>query len=294
MNANKGGRGHKTALKKVLQLLSEGYTNTEVMKALNISERRFYFLKRKLSLAKLLSPRILPKNKGYSPEGGYSTDRYRSVGANLERWRLHRIQVRVPVLEWFQAWDTLGGVRVRFGSTVYFKFLNLAGCTVCAYKHVLVCYLPRFRGLSVSECNDFMFSFLIKLLPVLENVLKCKLVRPDSISEVEVIKREYALEGALNAEVHVKRHDKVYVRDELGRLRYLVDRSPGIPEFEAVNAKFSGEDAKKFEDFYKDLLRNRWFLLQKGVVDIGDTVKAQAYVLEQIVKLLKSKGLLGP
>ena len=292
MNANKGGRGHKTALEKVLQLLSEGYTNSEIIQALNISKRRFYFLKRKLSLAKVFAPGISPENKGFTLQGGYRTEGLGSVGARLERWRLHRVQVRVPVLGWGQAWEALGGVRVQFGNTVYFKFSNLAGCTVSAYKKVLVCYLPRFRGLTVQECDNYLFSFIIKLLPILENVLKCKLVRPGSIGEVEVIKREYALEGALNAEIHVKRHDKVYVRDDLGRLRYLVDRSPGIPEFEAVNARLSNIDAEKFQVFYQDLLKNRWFLLQKGVIDIGDTVKELALVQARIVQVLKDRGLI--
>ena len=292
----RGGRGKDFAIKEVSRLLSEGLGRDSICKRLLFSKSRFYQIKKKLSLLGLLDSVKVDKNKlltGVCTGGGEVCSPNKNEISGGEFWRLHRGQIKVRV----EKWDDFGGLKGRwccFGykNSVKYCDVRVDGVVVRCFGKVVDVYAPAFFGLSVEECDRRFFSWLLRFMEGLGTRLGCVFTKSEGLLGLLVVRREYALVGALNSKAHIKRNELLRVFDEAGRLRYLIDRSLGVPEFEAVEPKLSQGDARLFESFYLDVAKGRWFLLQKGVGEVAETVKGVVLAQQGIIKVLRDKGLL--
>lgn len=296
-----GGRGNDKVRKEVLRMLKEGYSRDGICKALSVSISRFYFIRKKLRKLGFLDLTFWPKEKGLND---VKAESQKSQTITREEWRLHRVQVRFEVSRWLLDWGKLRGKWVvsGFGGRSRCCVVSVGNVRIKVYRRVLDVYLPEFRGVSVLECENCMRGFLINLIPILEDKLGVLLRVPDDVMSFGVKfirKREFALEGALNSVRHMRMNERIFVRDVNGELRYVVDKSLGVPEFEAVHPRLSKGDAGLFEDFYRDVLEGKYELHKKGLVDIARASELVKKVLEDntksvamVVKVLKDRGLL--
>lgn len=281
-----GGRGNDKVRKEVLRMLKEGYDRDGVCKALSMSISRFYFVRKKLRELGFLDLTFWPKEKGLNEV--YTGVKYHGV---FEDVRLHRVQLRIRVRRWVLSFERLKGLWRNFGVGGSARYCSLSVPSkmgvvrVKAFKRVLDVYLPAFWGQNRLECKMRMMSFLNGFIPQLESFVGV-------ITEsCDVVKREFAKVGALNAVEHVKRKERLFVRDVNGELRYVVDKSLGVPEFEAVHPVLSDNDFGKFERFYLAVLGGRWDEVDKVVPMLIKSLPLVGKRLEKVVRRLKDYGI---
>lgn len=288
----RGGRGNKTTLWTVLKYLNEGYPRSYILKSLNISIRRFYKIRKKLIEKGFLYSTGYPTNKGKEKGSqviytGSDIEGSVSDGTFI---RLHRIQIRVPII---RRWGNFTkGKLVFFGrdGTSSYRVVKINEATIKIFKTSLTIYLPAFFASTQKEADEKMLKWFFEWVPIAEEQLYLSMRKTNGITPWEISKREYAKVGAKNAQIHVARGDLIHIKDEYGALRYVVDQSQG-PEFEAVHPEHSHQDFRKFEIFYNDVRAGRYAALKDGVADLGETVVHLTKTTAAVVKLLQERGM---
>ncbi len=288
-----GGRGKKTTLWKVLEMLVLGYERDKIRAALSISMKRFYFLRKKLIETGYLDGTGHPTGKKGVNEvyTGSNVGGYVSSGKLVPKFvRLHRVQVKVPVFRWWKKSE--GKCLVQWGNARYWQE-HVAGARVRIFDKCLDVYLPVFWGDTVEDCDQKMLKWFIDWVCVAQELLGCKCAKDEGVTDWVITKREYAFVGAQNARQHVKNREVIKVIDERGSLRYVVDQSLGVPEFEAVNPSLSASDARHFQELYLDVAKGRWHFLQLGVAQMGEVLKQDTAVIVRLTAEAKRRGWFG-
>ena len=286
---DKGGRSAKTTFWKVLALCSKGYHYTDICSALNISPQRYYYLRKELILSGHLDATGHPTGKKGLNDVYTGSDTCPTISTG-NFVRLHRVQIRLPILRW---WKHPENVKmVTWGKVKYWQ-TSVKDVKVRVFDKCLDVYLPHFWGSGVEDCDKKMLSWFLQWIPICEEIIGCKVRVENGVADWKITKREYAFVGAENAKVHVKKGEVIHVKDSNGELRYIVDQSLGTPEFESVHPVKSRPDAVKFENFYRDVGAGRWDLLQKGVAEGSDVVANNTKLNLYIIRVLKAKGILN-
>lgn len=268
---------------EVLRLLSLGYSTKTICERLSLSRTRFYFLRKKLQKLGSLDHTFFYKVDNQKDKS------FKSNPLGVLDFRLHRTQLKIRVRKWLVGWGECKGVWkcTGFGGRARYCLIKIPSSlglvTVKAYRESLNVFLPSFWGMTVLECDKQMMSFLHGFIPKLEQEL-CV------VGECfDVVRREYAKVGALNAVEHVKRKERILVRDQNGELRYVVDKSLGVPEFEAVHAELSRGDAVRFERLYNDVASGKYDLLVENVVQMSKAMLINTKHVEALLKLKKKE-----
>ncbi len=218
--------------KLFLDMIIDGYNRLEIVSRLKITRQRYYFIRKELQRKGYLDLTFFPVKKVLSVQ---KADPYKS--RILEKWRLHRVQIKFWVGRWKGGYENLKGSWKVSGFQGRSKccVMKVKDVKIKCYKGVLDVYMGFFYGGSVKDCDRQVLRAIYELMNVLEKELDVVLVRnKEGLLWFDINRREYALEGALNAIHHVKNKERIFVKDMNGRLRYVVDRSLGIPEFESV------------------------------------------------------------
>lgn len=318
------GKRHKGSSRgEVLRLLKEGYGPAAICRALSFSKSRYYAIIRDLRKLGFLDATFFPLSQKPVPletsvdqvyTGGVYTGGVHPQEKLVKNWRLHRVQVRFPVLRWVKSWNRLSGRWVVFGPAGRSRYCQLmvdssrGPVLVRAFEKALDVYMPHFWGERPEDCDKFCLDFILRFIPALEGDVGVVLRKENGVAFFDFVKREYACVGALNAAEHIKRRERIYVQDFNGELRYVVDQSWNqLPEFESVHAVKSRGDARRFNKFYLDVAlgthEKRLKLIQAmshellGVTQVAErlTLTTKELVKQNviIIKSLRDKGILG-
>jgi hypothetical protein len=141
--------------------------------------------------------------------------------------------------------------------------------------------MPSYYGETPFEAFSKALEDLKLLCNKLQRLLCIRLFNTKYL-DFEITRQHYALIKNELAQDYNKKHKKLFVYDDLGILRLLIDDSYNLGEFEAVNKDTSMPDSEKTQRFWKEVIEKD-ILLSTLENNIKDTKRNLRKVSEEQV-----------
>ena len=175
-------------------------------------------------------------------EGGYSLSHPKG---SLKIFRLHGQNMSIKILKISKAF-------LKVLNTITQK--NIKGNTIQIYRNKLVIYSrTSFYADDVDECFRASDIYWTQFFRILENELGVMLIN-GKYTSIYQFRCHIAKTNDPLAKKVIKKKLKYEVRDDLGRLRLLIDNSKKLFEKEAVESRLCQDDIKRIGNFELDMI----------------------------------------
>lgn len=243
---------------EVLQGLSKFMTITEISKWRKVSRQAIYKVTRRLLARGMIEKiglawRLTDKGK----EGLHSF-----IGFTYKK-RYHNLAFKIQIKENPRNWDKKRNTlmllpyfnkRVELKNNSYDLF-NFGKIQVKTTTKSVILRLPTIYSDTVEEAILQGMDMLFSSIPRIEASFKIKLVK-DNRANITIISQEWARLQDPLAKLYDEKDEKLYIKDENGDVRLIIDYSFAVGELEAIHPNKSPEDMKAVDTFMLDLVKN--------------------------------------
>lgn len=250
----------------MLHYLSSYNTNKDIAKALNISIGTVRNLKYRYKKQGLINEDLTLTSTGKkvcdTPYGGVDT----VLHLEPNDVRLHSIKYKIKILAKPKSWNTLGtrqkylnvkNVKTETISQGFYKTEKLIIDNVKVYlnKDYIVFSIPHIFAKNVYDAFEESVEILRDTAIQVQKLTRVKLIQRRNM-DFEVVSNHYALIKNQLSKKYNKEKRKLYVYDDNGRLRLIVDNSLNLNEIECVDREYARTDmGDNVNPYFSDMLQ---------------------------------------
>lgn len=242
----------------ILHCLTNNLTITEIAKHRKCSRQAIYKV-----LWRLLA-------KGFVEKIGYAygltelgKKGLHSFIGFTNKLRQHNINVKMEILESPRNWERKRGVmtslpyfnkRVKLKNN-YYDLFSFGRVRVKTTSKSAIIKIPTIYDDSIEGATIQTMEILEKVIPKIEALFKIKLIK-DYKSNITFISQEYARLNDALAKLYKREDNKLYIKDEEGKVWLITDYSFAVNELETIHPIRADEDMKTVHSFLNDLRQN--------------------------------------
>ncbi|KKL22547.1 hypothetical protein LCGC14_2434360 [marine sediment metagenome] len=254
---------------EVLQGLSKFMTITEISKWRKVSRQAIYKVTRRLLARGMIEKIGLAWRLTDKGRGGLHS----FIGFTYKK-RYHNLAFKIAIKENPRNWDKKRNTLMLlpyFNKRVELKnnsfdLFNFGKIQVKTTTRSVILKLPTIYSDTVEEAILEGMDMLFTSIPRIEASFKIKLVK-DNRANITIISQEWARLQDPLAKLYEEKDEKLYIKDENGDVRLIIDYSFAVGELEAIHPNKSPEDMKAVDTFMLDLVKNPLTMSElKGVV----------------------------
>lgn len=177
--------------------------------------------------------------------------------------RLHNLAIKVKILNKPKNWDLMRSKIVEIRNLSKNVDLTNNSYQIHSFKNLkvktttnsVIFYLPSIYGLNTDICLSEALDMVFRAIPKVESIFKLNLVKDRKVN-IEIISQHYAkLQDSL-AKIYHKEGNKLYIKDDLGKIWLICDFSFKVDELETIDSLTAKEDMDTVKDFLNDLRKN--------------------------------------
>jgi predicted transcriptional regulator len=272
---------------KLLKLLSQYLTIKKIAEITNKSKRQVY-----KSFKVYQKNGLINEDRSLTREGSqkvHIASRYTaksSLKPNTIRLNDLRFKVKVYSKIWNEKRNKLLELKNISSKSIDMGFwiseqIVIDKFTIHLNPQHIIFIMPSYYGETPFEAFSKALEDLKLLCNKLQRLLCIRLFNTKYL-DFEITRQHYALIKNELAQDYNKKHKKLFVYDDLGILRLLIDDSYNLGEFEAVNKDTSMPDSEKTQRFWKEVIEKD-ILLSTLENNIKDTKRNLRKVSEEQV-----------
>ena len=254
----------------MLHYLSSYNTNQDIAKALNIKLGTVKNLKSKYKKQGLINEDLTLTSHGKkvcdTPYGGVDT----VLHLEPNDVRLHSIKYKIKILAKPKSWNALGtrqkylkvkNVKTETISQGFYDTEKLVIDNVKVYlnKDYIVFSIPHIFAKNVYDAFEESVEILRDTAIQVQKITRVKLIQRRNM-DFEVVSNHYALIKNQLSKKYNKDKKKLYVHDDNGRLRLLIDNSLNLNEIECIDREYARTDmGDSVDPYFSDMLQREHY-----------------------------------
>lgn len=177
--------------------------------------------------------------------------------------RLHNLAIKIKILNKPNNWDLMRSKIVEIRNLSKQVDLTNNSYQIHSFKSLkvktttnsIIFYLPSIYGSNTDICLSEALEMTFKAIPKVESIFKINLIKDRKVN-IEIISSHYAkLQDSL-ARIYHNENNKLYVKDESGKVWLIADFSFKVDELETIDNLRSKEDMDTVKEFLNDLRKN--------------------------------------
>lgn len=281
----------------LLNYFSENIPDTDMSEWLNIKVSTIRNLKCKYKKEGLINADLTLTNKGKKacdvPYDAVGSVLLKDVKSNDVR--LHDVRLKLPVLAKPKKWKNVKGRHeylrskdvavksVKFGFYTSEKLIIDTTQIICN-KEYIIFILPDVIAKTPGDAAMLALKSLREMAHKFQMKTGIRVMKRDSF-EFHIVSRHFGLIKNELAKHYNKNHKKLFVYDDQGSCRLLIDNSHNLHEFEAVHGVLGEDDATKTQRFWLDLLENEHELLSTTKKRVDNMKETQLLTSDNLFKV---------
>lgn len=243
---------------ELLKCFSQFMNVKEISKYRKVSKTAIYKGRDKLINKGFL--RSVGKNFELTDEG---FSRLNSFIQSSNLIRLHNLAIKIKIINKPNNWDLMRSKIVELRNLSKEVKLNNNSYQIHSFQSIkvkttnnsIIFYLPSIYGKDTDTCLREGLEMTFKAIPKIESMFKVLLIK-DRKANIEIISNHYAkLQDSL-AKIYHSEKNKLYVKDESGKVWLICDFSFKVDELETIDTINAKEDMDTVKDFLNDLRKN--------------------------------------